>query len=124
MKDQRRDRLAQDFYEMLKIQDRPYLSWIVIKGEPPYAEEYLLTVRLKSYALSAEHGQYLVSRINSCTVKVTLWDSYPNIAPNIRLLSFPPVFHPCWYSKGTYCPPEPWSPESSLKRLTFLIRAT
>ena len=115
MKDWRRDRLAQDFYEMLKIQDRPYLSWIAIKGEPPYVQEYLLTIRLKSYALSADHGKYTVGKIHGCTVKVTLWDSYPNIAPNIRMLSIPPVFHPNWYSKGTYCPPEPWSSGSSLK---------
>ena len=120
MKDRLRDRLARDFYEMLKIQDRPYLSWIAVKGEPPYTQEYLLTIRLRSYALSAARGRYTVGGIHGCTVKVTLWDSYPNIAPNIRMLSIPPVFHPNWYSKGTYCPPEPWSPESSLK--DYVIR--
>ena len=124
MKDHRRDRLKRDFYEMLKIQDRPYLSWIAVKGEPPYAEEYLLTVRLRSYALSAQRGRYTVSVINGCTVRVTLWDSYPNIAPNIRMLSMPPVFHPSWYSKGAYCPPEQWSPDRSLKDCVMRMLGT
>lgn len=111
----RTDRLARDYREMLSIQDRPYLSWIAIKGDPPYAEEYLLTVRLRTYILSSESEMYKVGETDRCTVKVTLWDSYPHIAPNIRMLSIPSVFHPSWYSMGTYCPPEPWRPEHSLK---------
>lgn len=115
MPENRNERLARDFRDMLTIQDRPYLSWIATKGDLPYAEEYLITVRLRSYALTLIDGKYTVSTIDSCTVKVTLWDSYPLIAPNIRMLSIPPVFHPCWYSKGTYCPSELWRPEMSLK---------
>lgn len=108
-------RLAADYRQMLKIQDRPYLSWIVTKGEPPYAEEYLLTIRLRMYVLSQQSGKYIVGVRNQCTVKITLWDSYPHIAPNIRMLSIPPVFHPDWYSKGTYCSSVPWRNECSLK---------
>lgn len=109
---------------MLKIQDRPYLSWIVTKGEPPCAEEYLLTVRLRTYVLTAESGRYIVSATDRCTVKVTLWDSYPHVAPNVRMLSIPPVFHPDWYSKGTYCPSEPWHPETSLKDYVMRMLGT
>ena len=111
----RSDRLARDFREMLKLRDRPYCTWIVTKGEPPCAEEYLLSVRLRTYALSVKDGRYTVGVIRRCTVRVTLWDSYPAVAPDIRMLSIPPVFHPSWYSKGTYCPREPWRPDSSLK---------
>lgn len=111
----RNERLASDFREMLKIQDRPYLSWIAVKGDLPYAEEYLLTVRIRTYALSAENGEYRVGAIRRCTVKVTLRDSYPHVAPHIKMLSLPPVFHPNWYSKGAYCPNQPWDPAESLK---------
>ena len=115
MTENRNERLAADYRQMLKIQDRPYCSWIATKGELPYAQEYLLTVRLRTYVLSAKDGRYIVSTINSCTIRVTLWDSYPHVAPNIKMLSIPSVFHPDWYSKGTYCPTEPWRPENSLK---------
>lgn len=115
MAENRNERLARDFREMLKIQNRPYLSWIATKGEPPYAEEYLLTVRLRTYVLSLLSGKYTVGTIHQYTVKVTLWDSYPHMAPNIRMLSIPPAFHPSWYSKGTYSPSVPWRPDSSLK---------
>ena len=111
----RNERLAADYRDMLKIQDRPYLSWVAVKGELPYVEEYLLTVKLRSYALGVSSGRYVVGVVDRCTVKVTLWDSYPNVAPNVRMLSLPPVFHPAWYSKGTYCPPVPWRKDASLK---------
>ena len=113
--DKRNKRLAADYREMLKIQDRPYLSWIVTKGEPPYAEEYLLSIRLRTYALCVIGDRYAVGVMDHCTVKVTLWDSYPTIAPNIRMLNIPPVFAPSWYSKGTYSPSAPWQTDGSLK---------
>ncbi len=115
MPNPREERLAADYRDMLKIQNRPYCTWIVTKGEPPYAEEYLLEIRLRSYILSATRDRYIVKAADRWMIKVELWDSYPNVAPNIRMLSIPPVFHPDWYSKGTYCSPEQWSPESSLK---------
>ena len=120
----RQERLKSEYREMLKIQDRPYLSWVVTKGEPPCAEEYLLTVRLRTYALRAESGVYTVGVIHSCTVRVTLWDSFPEVAPNIRMLNIPPVFHPAWYSKGTYCPPVPWSRDTSLKDYVLRMLGT
>lgn len=109
------ERLAFDYHEMLKLQNRPYLSWIVTKGEPPYAEEYLMTINLRTYVLSSTPERYLVGTVQQCVVKMTLWDSYPKIAPNTRMLNIPPVFHPDWYSKGTYCPCEPWHETDSLK---------
>lgn len=120
MIDNRNMRLESDYREMLKIQDQPFLSWIATKGELPYAEEYLLSVNVRSYVLSVRSGRYTVSAVDRCTVKVTLWDSYPHIAPNIRMLSLPPVFHPDWYSKGTYCSSEPWHPDTPLK--DFVLR--
>ena len=115
MPNDRNELLAADYREMLQLQDRPYLSWIVTKGEPPYAEEYLLTVRIRTYALSATADRYIVSTIDKCTIRITLWDSYPKIAPNTKMLNMPPVFHPNWYSKGTYCPSTLWQESDSLK---------
>lgn len=115
MPDNRSDRLAFDYREMLKIQNQPYLSWVAAKGGLPCVEEYLLTVKIRTYALSVTSGVTTVGVIDSCTVKVTLWDSYPYVAPHIKMLSTPPVFHPNWYSKGAYCASEPWRPEGSLK---------
>lgn len=115
MQEHRDDRLAADYHDMLKLQNRPYLSWIATKGELPFAQEYLLTVRVRTYALCTAADRYTVGVIDRCTVRVTLWDSYPHVAPSVRMLSQPPVFHPAWYSKGTYCSPEPWRPETSLK---------
>lgn len=115
MQGSRDERLARDFREMLKIQDRPYLSWVAVKGAPPYAEEYLLTVKLRYYALCEDRENYIVKAVSDCIIKVTLWDSYPAVAPNIRMLNYPAVFHPDWYSKGTYCPSQPWDPDCSLK---------
>ncbi len=115
MCDSREARLAADYREMLRIQDQPYCSWIATKGELPCAEEYLLTVKLRTYALTAQDGRYTVGTLHECTVRVTLWDSYPHVAPSVRMLSLPPVFHPDWYSKGTYCSSQPWREDSSLK---------
>ena len=115
MQSSRDERLAADYRDMLSIQDRPYLSWIATKGEPPYAEEYLLNVKARSYALTAGSGIYTVGAIRSCIVRVTLWDSYPHIAPHIRMLNVPSVFHPDWYSMGTYCSSAPWRPDLTLK---------
>ena len=120
MTQNRNERLAQDYREMLKIQDRPYLSWIASGGELPCAEEYLLNIRLRTYALSSGSGMYTVGVIRRCTVRIRLWDSYPYVAPNVRMLDLPPAFHPDWYSKGTYCPSIPWRPEDSLK--DFVLR--
>lgn len=115
MPENRNERLANDYRDMFRIQNRPYLSWIAVKGEPPYAEEYLLTVKVRTYAFRMKGRRYTVGAIRRCTVKVTLWPSYPITAPDIKMLDIPPVFHPCWYSKGVYCPPEPWRPDLSLK---------
>ena len=115
MFDIRNDRLKADFTEMLKIQNRPYISWTAAKGELPYVEEYLLTVKLRTYALSLKDGVHTVGVLRRCTVGITLWDSYPYTAPYIRMLSLPPVFHPSWYSRGVYCPTDPWEPDCPLK---------
>lgn len=115
MPENKKDRLAADFNEMLKIQNRPYLSWIVTKGEIPYAQEYLLTVSVRTYAITLRSHRYTVGATQRCMIKLTLWDSYPVAAPSVRMLDIPPVFHPNWYSHGSYCPSQPWEPDCSLK---------
>ena len=115
MNEKRSERLLSDRLGMLELQDRPYMSWTAIKGEPPYIEEYLLDIKLRTYVLTSGRGMYNVGVTDRCLVKVTLWDSYPHVAPNIKMLNIPPVFHPDWYSKGTYCSAEPWSPDTPLK---------
>ena len=116
----RNERLAADYSEMMKIQDRPYLSWIAVKGEPPYAEEYLLNIKIRTYVFKMKSGVCEVGAIKNCTVAVTLWPSYPYTAPYVKMLSMPPVFHPDWYSKGVYSPSQPWDPKLSLK--DFIMR--
>ena len=120
MPQNRNERLAADYREMLRIQNRPYLTWSVTKGELPYAEEYLMTVRLRSYVLTKGDGSYIVGAADSFLIRITLWDSYPYIAPNVKMLSIPPVFHPDWYSKGSYCPSASWRQDDSLK--DFVLR--
>ena len=120
MSQSRNERLAADYRGMLAIQDRPYLSWIATKGELPYAEEYLLTVRVRTYVFSQKGRACTVGAIRQCTIRLTLWDSYPHMAPHVKMLSIPPVFHPDWFSKGAYCPPVPWREEDSLK--DYVIR--
>ena len=115
MPENRNERLAADYREMLAIQGQPYLSWIASRGEPPYAEEYLMTVKVRTYAFTMRSGVCTVGAIRRCTVLMTLRPSYPDTAPCIRMLDIPPVFHPNWYSKGMYCAHEPWRPERSLK---------
>ena len=115
MPNDRNERLAADYREMLQLQDRPYLSWIVTKGEPPIAEEYLLTVRIRTYALSATADRYIVSTIDKCTIRITLWDSYPKSAPNTQKPHKPPLGHRHWCSKGTYGPSTLWQEGDSLK---------
>lgn len=111
----RTERLSADYREMMKIQDRPYLKWIATKGELPCAEEYLLTVKVRTYVFRAAANACAVGTIHECMIRLTLWDSYPYVAPHVKMLSIPPVFHPDWFSKGTYCPPVPWRAEDSLK---------
>lgn len=120
MNDIRNQRLEADYRAMLRIQNRPYLSWIATKGEPPRAEEYLLTVRVRGYVLRSQAGRYQVGASDRFVIRVTLWDSYPHTAPYVRMLTIPPVFHPDWYSKGTYCSSAPWSEDTSLK--DFVLR--
>lgn len=120
MRESRNDRLYSDYREMMKLQDRPYLSWIETKGELPYAEEYLLIVKLRTYALTVRSGVHTVGVIDRCVIRITLWDSYPAVAPYVRMLNLPPVFHPDWYSKGTYSPHSQWDPGMTLK--DFVIR--
>ena len=120
----RNSRLEQDYREMLKIQNRPYLSWIVTKGEPPFAEEYLLDIRVRTYAYRMDENGYKIGVIDRCTVKVTLWPSYPDAMPDVRMLNIPPVFHPDWYSRGVYSPPQPRRREESLKDHILRMIAT
>lgn len=120
----RNSRLEQDYREMLQLQNRSYLSWIVTKGEPPYAEEYLLDIRVRTYAYRMDENGYKIGVIDRCAVKVTLWPSYPDTAPHVRMLNIPPVFHPDWYSRGVYSPPQPWRREGSLKDHLLRMIAT
>lgn len=120
MAENRNERLEKDFGEMLKLKNRPYLDWMVIKGEPPCAEEYLLRIKLRTYVFRAKNGKCTVGAVSHSTIKVTLRDSYPDTAPYVTMLDIPPIFHPDWYSKGTYCPIDAWTPDTSLK--DFILR--
>ena len=55
MTNDRDKRLAADYHEMSAIQNRPYISWTAIKGEPPYAEEYLSSLKESGAEILLDH---------------------------------------------------------------------
>lgn len=101
----RKIRLKSEYEEMKMIQNTPYLSWEAVKGEPPYIEEYLLDVHLRTYCAPEK-------TIEGFKVKITLPKDYPYSPPVLKQVSEPLIFNPEWflsgvYSIGCHCPSNP-----------------
>jgi len=94
--EQRQIRLQNDYKEMLNIQGES-IKWKPIKGEPPYVEEYELTIKIKTIVSSQPEYR------NQHHLKLVLPEQYPNVAPQISMLTSPPPFHPNWYTSGRWC---------------------
>lgn len=88
-------RIASDYKEMCRIATSPIISWVATKGKAPYVEEYVLTIKVRTYS-----GPDKV--MNQCKVRVTLPPDYPQRAPLTRMEGVL-VFHPNWFINGTYC---------------------
>lgn len=106
----RRLRLKSDYEEMKKIQNQSYVSWVVSKGVAPYVEEYLLTIKVRTYYAPGK-------TMNTCKVQITLPTDYPYSAPSAKMISEPLVYHPHWFLSGSYCPGS-WGVSESLLRFT------
>jgi ubiquitin-protein ligase len=89
-------RLKHDYSEMLSIRG-PIIAWKAIKGTIPFVEEYEIIINIKS--IIGPEPKYR----NKHIVKVVLPSSYPNSAPDIRMITRPFVFHPNWYKDGKWC---------------------
>lgn len=88
-------RIATDYKEMCRIATSPMVSWVATKGKAPYVEEYVLTIKVRTYS-----GPDKV--MNQCKVRITLPPNYPQNAPETRMEGVL-VFHPNWYKSGKYC---------------------
>ncbi len=90
----RASRIANDYKEMIKLLESPNITWELIKGDSPYVEEYLITLKIHTYKSKDEI-------MDSCKIRITLPDQYPKIAPIATMLE-PRIFHPNWYPSGRY----------------------
>ena len=92
----RKKRLMHDYQEMLNIRG-DIISWTAVKGEPPYVEEYEITIFVRG--IISEVPLYR----DSHRVKIVLPSNYPNAAPDTKMISQPMVFHPNWWQNGKWC---------------------
>ena len=92
-KELRKIRLKNDYDEMMRIRSSPMVSWVATKGTVPYVAESLLTIKVRTYSSKD-------SVMNECTVRITLPEKYPTVAPN-TVMEGTMVFHPNWFD-GTH----------------------
>lgn len=102
----RQKRLANDYQEMQNMRGG-VMTWEVVKGTPPFVEEYRIWLNVKTIVGS---GPTFRDRHE---IIVSLPPSYPIGQPDIRMVTAPPPFHPNWYEKGKWCPGT-WVPTESL----------
>lgn len=102
----RKIRLANDYKQMCNIQGN-VISWTAVSGEPPYVEEYLLTVHVRT--IINKTPQYR----DTSEIRVTLPPEYPIRPPKIVMVSSPPPFHPNWWPQKNWCYGT-WSPAEAL----------
>lgn len=62
-------RIENDYKALCALENSPFLQWKPTKGEPPYLEEYLLTLNVKSFIspdiISEYHKNQFTTRIPS-----------------------------------------------------------
>ena len=95
IKELHRTRIKTDYEEMLTIPANPVLSWKATKGIAPYIEEYLLTIKVRTYSAPGKI-------MNECKVRVSIPENYPTVAP-VAYMEGTKVFHPNWFTSGKYC---------------------
>jgi ubiquitin-protein ligase len=110
----RRERLRNDLAEMRRLQDSGVIH-VTAAGDPP--ESYRLNVKVRSImgpgpTYRGEHD-----------VQVDLPPGYPRTAPQVRMLSMPPPFHPNWFRSGSWCGGD-WTDEEHLAHLVLRMVRT
>ncbi len=93
----RKQRLAAAYNDMRKFDGQQYLKWEGTKGEAPFFEEYLLTINARMYCGEEK-------TMDSCQIRVSFSQAFPKQAPEVKMISKPLVYHPYWFSDGTYDP--------------------
>ena len=83
----RKIRHANDYKQMCNIQGN-VISWTAVSGDPPYVEEYLLTVYART--IINKTPQYR----DTSEIRATLPPEYPVRPPKIVMVTSPPPFHP------------------------------
>ena len=90
-----RTRLENDYKEMRRIANSPMVSWVAEKGKAPYVEQYLLTIKVRTYS---GPGKIM----EQCKVRISLPTDYPKVAPNTEMIGTV-VYHPNWWENGRWC---------------------
>lgn len=94
--DARNKRLKNDYSEMVNLRGN-IITWKATKGNPPFVEEYEVTINVKSVIGNSPNYR------DSHVVKVNLPANYPIASPDTRMVTTPYVFHPNWYRDGKWC---------------------
>lgn len=94
-------RRANDYKDMLGLRESKLIDWEVTKGEPPYVEEYLLTLDIPTYS----ERDTLFSPVK---IRITLSEKYPMMSPIVQAAGTVP-FHPDWYQPSVSHPFGLWS---------------
>ena len=89
-------RLKNDYEQMKNIQGN-IIQWEALRGNPPYVEEYRLTVNVRTIISSAP------SYRDSHILTLTIPSSYPESAPTVVMDSQPKPYHPNWFPNGRWC---------------------
>lgn len=87
-------RLMNDYRLLCSITDNDFFTWEPIKGIVPYVEEYLFTIKVRTYAAPN-------TKINQCKVRILLPPTYPQVAP-VAIMEDPKIYHPNWLESGRY----------------------
>ncbi len=111
-------RLEAAYKDIQKFKGQKYIEWEAAKGTAPHVEEYLMTIRVRTYCGKGK-------TMDSCKVRVSFPDNYPQQPPNVKMVSSPLVYHPHWFKEGDYCPGSWWigeTFENYIKRMIMTLQ--
>jgi ubiquitin-protein ligase len=106
----RKIRLENDHKEMLHLRG-DIIQWKPLRGNPPYIEEYEITVNVRTICSVNSRGK--PSYRDSNVVHLSIPADYPRAAPDVIMLTKPPPYHPNWFTEGRWCYGK-WNPTESL----------
>lgn len=109
-------RLKNDYKLMESIQG-DVINWRLIKGSPVAPEELEITFNIRS--IISNVPEYRERHVT----KLVIPAGYPDVAPEIIMLTQPFVFHPNWYRDGRWCPGT-WNTTESLSDIVVRCART